>query len=672
MVEIPPICNLEPNIASCIQLVSGFWHLKGDTAAVQIKISSIAIPLKSIEALCYSSLMNPFIKRGQLFCSLLLCLILGHVTPSRASQTTDSLWQSWQNKQLHDTLRLEALSNLLMAKYLPTNIDSMEHYARVMMDFAIDKHPVYVARSIQMQGIVASERGDLVKALELFERAMHRYEALGREERRISALSNVARTHGFLANTQLAVKYYGEVLDYSKRKGDDRGLAKNLNNVGLLYFNQEDHAKAKEYYQESIKHGQKVLELQSLAHAHGNLALMFAYEQNADSVFHHVDRASEYYLLMGDSLGLSSLWASKGILQQKIGNYDEALETFERVLNISKAYGHRQMVVSALNQIASLYLDMKDYRQAGDFANRGLALAEEIPSLHHQEGAYNMLSKIAEANGDYQHSLEMYRQSRVMRDSLLKEENRYELIRQELKFSYLKKAVADSVRNEEKAKIKDAVIAKERAEKEEYRSRQVLLFGGIGVLLVFLAVVYNRFIVTKKQKGIIEEQKQQVEEQKVIIEEAAKTKLELERLKQERLKADLTNAAREITRRQEWLEQFKAKLSKVKSFGNKNKELNEAFVDVTNQMQLDARNQEFYKNIEVVNQEFFQRLREMFPNITQNERELCGLIRLSLTTKDIANVRNVEPHSIRIARSRLKKRLGLEKEENLHDYLQGL
>ena len=44
---------------------------------------------------------------------------------------------------------------------------------------------------------------------------------------------------------------------------------------------------------------------------------------------------------------------------------------------------------------------------------------------------------------------------------------------------------------------------------------------------------------------------------------------------------------------------------------------------------------------------------------------MSGLIRLNLSTKEIANVRNVASHSVRIARSSLRKRLGLEKEEML-------
>ena len=461
------------------------------------------------------------------------------------------------------------------------------------------------------------------------------------------------------------MNYYGQVLEYMERTGQQDVVALILNNVGLLYLDQQDYAKAKHYFKTSLELGSQLNLTRATAPAHSNLALLYAYEPLPDSVFYHVEQATEQFYQMGDTNAVAGAWARKGILQQELGNYQDALVTFERVLELAQSQRNLPTVAASLSQMASLYLETEAYNKALEYAQRCMAVADEMGSLHHRQGAYNIQYHAYDALGQHRQALEMYVQSQRLLDSILTEENRTELIHQEYKYAYLKKAVADSMRALEAAKVKDAIIAQERAENASYRSQQIMLFGGIGILLVFLAVVYNRFLVTRRQKQIIEVQKQQIEA-------AAETELELQRLKQERLKADLTNAAQEITRRQEWLEQFKEKLYKAKSMGGKTAELNEAFIDIANQMQLDARNQEFYKNIDKVNQEFFHRLRESFPKITQNEQELCGLIRLKLSTKDIASVRNVEPHSIRIARSRLRKRLGLEREASLEDFLQGI
>ncbi|MCB0622214.1 MAG: hypothetical protein KDC41_26670, partial [Saprospiraceae bacterium] len=82
--------------------------------------------------------------------------------------------------------------------------------------------------------------------------------------------------------------------------------------------------------------------------------------------------------------------------------------------------------------------------------------------------------------------------------------------------------------------------------------------------------------------------------------------------------------------------------------------------------------QEFQMNVETVNQDFFHRLNERFPELTSNEKQLCGLIRLNLSTKEIAAIRNITPRSAEMGRYRLRKKLHLQPEEEIQTFLQEL
>lgn len=59
------------------------------------------------------------------------------------------------------------------------------------------------------------------------------------------------------------------------------------------------------------------------------------------------------------------------------------------------------------------------------------------------------------------------------------------------------------------------------------------------------------------------------------------------------------------------------------------------------------------------NSGFFQRLLKDFPNLSVNERRLCVLLNMNLTTKQIAEITKQTPHSIDIARGRLRSKLGI-------------
>ena len=76
-----------------------------------------------------------------------------------------------------------------------------------------------------------------------------------------------------------------------------------------------------------------------------------------------------------------------------------------------------------------------------------------------------------------------------------------------------------------------------------------------------------------------------------------------------------------------------------------------------------------FENIEEINRSFNKKLKTTYPELTNSEIELCGLIRLKLSAKEIVNYRNIQPDSVFIARKRIRKKMKLQKSENLLDVL---
>lgn len=59
------------------------------------------------------------------------------------------------------------------------------------------------------------------------------------------------------------------------------------------------------------------------------------------------------------------------------------------------------------------------------------------------------------------------------------------------------------------------------------------------------------------------------------------------------------------------------------------------------------------------NDAFFENLLREYPNLTKNERKLCTLIHMNLSTKEISNITHQSIGSINIARSRLRQKFGI-------------
>lgn len=79
--------------------------------------------------------------------------------------------------------------------------------------------------------------------------------------------------------------------------------------------------------------------------------------------------------------------------------------------------------------------------------------------------------------------------------------------------------------------------------------------------------------------------------------------------------------------------------------------------------------QDFEARFENVYEHFYRQLQARFPDLTPGEKKLCALLRLNISSKDIAAITLQNPQSIDTARYRLRKKLNLKPEDNLVEFL---
>ncbi|MDA3905513.1 MAG: LuxR C-terminal-related transcriptional regulator [Bacteroidales bacterium] len=78
----------------------------------------------------------------------------------------------------------------------------------------------------------------------------------------------------------------------------------------------------------------------------------------------------------------------------------------------------------------------------------------------------------------------------------------------------------------------------------------------------------------------------------------------------------------------------------------------------------------FESNFNQVHEEFFNQLKIKFPNLTRKDLKMCAFLKMDLSTKEIAPLLNISIRGIETHRYRLKRKLDLEKNEDLCRFLQ--
>lgn len=69
---------------------------------------------------------------------------------------------------------------------------------------------------------------------------------------------------------------------------------------------------------------------------------------------------------------------------------------------------------------------------------------------------------------------------------------------------------------------------------------------------------------------------------------------------------------------------------------------------------------------------FLKEIKEQHPSLSPNDLKLCAYLRLNLSSKEIAQLLHISPRSVEIKRYRLRKKLNLQHEENLVNYILGV
>jgi DNA-binding CsgD family transcriptional regulator len=80
----------------------------------------------------------------------------------------------------------------------------------------------------------------------------------------------------------------------------------------------------------------------------------------------------------------------------------------------------------------------------------------------------------------------------------------------------------------------------------------------------------------------------------------------------------------------------------------------------------------FNRYFGTVHGQFFDRINTDYPDLSTSEKRLASLIRMNLTNKEIASILNIESSSVKIAKYRLKKKLSLNEEVDIHSFFQNL
>ena len=203
-----------------------------------------------------------------------------------------------------------------------------------------------------------------------------------------------------------------------------------------------------------------------------------------------------------------------------------------------------------------------------------------------------------------------------------------------------------------------------------------LLSCGAIYLIYFLQ--RSRFV--KKAKEIeVNKQLQIEEEQEKLKKVEQQSAIEIGQLKEEKMESELRHlnnllaaSTMNLVVKNEFIETIQEELKSIKKKNN-NTDTQQSIHRIVKEIDTNLRLQEdwerFEHHFDQVHGDFLDRIRDEFSDLTPQDQKLCAYLRLNLNTKEIAQLMSISVRGVEMARYRLRKRLGMDTEQNLSKFI---
>lgn len=204
----------------------------------------------------------------------------------------------------------------------------------------------------------------------------------------------------------------------------------------------------------------------------------------------------------------------------------------------------------------------------------------------------------------------------------------------------------------------------------------------IGLVIFLIRQRIKMKIRKNKYYETIEHRRLYLEREAKIKQEQFELEKEIERLNNEKLKIkilakdkELVNNSLQVVKKNKILNGIIHKLKDIDSdvLDDSTKtqfsKLNKSIVKEVN---ADKSWKDLEKHIKNVHFDFLKRLKEKHPTISPRELDLSTYLLMNMSTKEIAEIMNISNGGVELARYRLRKKLGLNKKENLIGFLMSI
>lgn len=447
--------------------------------------------------------------------------------------------------------------------------------------------------------------------------------------------STKAFYHSCLGRVYLQKEKFGPALEsfykeYEIFEGniDSLTLFRPLNELAGLFLLTEQYDKSAHYFDRARKMFEKQFELMPEKMAkrgailYNNMGVLHRKIGATEKALLFYKKSHEFSMLLPD-VNISVVHSLQNIANAyaDLGQYDKAVEYLLQANEANKSVNNECEQAGIENNMGNIYLEMNKKDSAQKYLRLAFERSEtgNYPTIMHASGT--SLIQLYAQEDNYKQAFYLQKVCQLISDSLHNKASMRKLAKAELEFAFQRK---------------EAAIREKQREKEWYYTLSLV------VLLMITSVLFLLFRLKKKENHTMNLEKLRLKEQ-----------LDYKN-------KELTGKVMHLLQITEIINQVTKRLMGIrkKTSAENEKEIYAVIRELQNQNNVKYW-EEFELRFKETHEDFYNRLLKRFPDLSKNEIRLCAFLKMNLSTKEIAAITQQTTNSISVARTRLRKKLGL-------------
>ncbi|MGV0995068.1 tetratricopeptide repeat protein [Empedobacter falsenii] len=340
--------------------------------------------------------------------------------------------------------------------------------------------------------------------------------------------------------------------------------------------------------------------------------------------------------------------------------FDETMKNYQTILNLTENdKKFNEITAFTYNNIGSAYENSENIDLAEKFYLKSYALAKDNNDIFSRVKVVILgnIARIYEKKNDLKKALQYERQAKDLISTSDQEQ-----------FDNNTKSLEIFYNTEQKNQQ-----IKQLEEKNQIYSKQKFLYIGITLLaiagLIFLMYMLYYKLKSNKQKTDLLEAERYEAELNLELEKEEKARIKAEQellaLQQEQLNKQALATSLQLKQKNSFLNDLKEKV--------KDKEAINLDRILKDERLMDDDFNEIQNIIKEVHPNFFNKLSEVSKSkLTNQDMKYAAYLYLNMDNVQIANMMKVETKTVRMAKYRLKQKIGLSKEQDLQIFIRNL